>query len=344
MESATATFKAHLQRKLVLSSDEAAALSKELIERFLPIKRYLKDFDACICYPSPQLDAAWHQLILFTKLYASLCGKSFIHHNPLGELDSVIVKAQRYKRTLAAYEELFGAPPKDLNIWPAVYSGSVVTDDDEDDKDVDDKDEHTPSTSNKKQKIAEQSQKESHEPVESEDPQQTSASAIIPTNPPSTKRLNIYVRNEHGECTCFNVTTKVAMSKIFDTMAQRLNVESSQLTLTLEGKQLQRDETLAESGLEDGAMVDVAARGPSVDSAKLTILVYFVHLKDWLSLIVTPQTTIDNMKRMIQDVKGIPASSLRLIFNGEAMWSGTLALHEVEDGDEIDVILEQKGC
>jgi hypothetical protein len=105
-----AVFVSHLQRKLFLSPSTASALAKELMERFLPIKRYLKDFDATMCSPSPLIDAAWHELILFTKLYAKLCGKEFIHHNPIAELDDVNVKAKRYAKTLEAYEELFLVP------------------------------------------------------------------------------------------------------------------------------------------------------------------------------------------------------------------------------------------
>jgi hypothetical protein len=112
----------HLQRKLFLPHEKAAALAKELIERFLPIKRYLKDFNGCTCSPSPLINAAWQELILFTKFYQKLCGKSFVHHNPMIELDDPIaIKVKRYAKTLAAYEVLFGAHPNDKEIWPVMY-------------------------------------------------------------------------------------------------------------------------------------------------------------------------------------------------------------------------------
>ncbi len=120
----TAVFVNHLQGKLLLSQPEAASLTKELIERFLPIKRHLKDFDDAICSPSPLIKAAWQELILFTKLYPKVCGKSLIHHNPMAESDDLKVMAKRYDTTLEAYEDLFGARPDDSDgIWPTLYPG-----------------------------------------------------------------------------------------------------------------------------------------------------------------------------------------------------------------------------
>jgi hypothetical protein len=80
-----------------------------------------------LCSPSPLIDAAWHELVSFTKLYATIWGpSSFIHYNPTAEVDDVKVKAKRYIKTLAAYRELFGALPENSDIWPAAYPGWVT--------------------------------------------------------------------------------------------------------------------------------------------------------------------------------------------------------------------------
>ncbi len=264
MEMETAAFIAHLQRKLIVSRDEATVLAKELIERFLPIKRYLKDFDATICSPSPWLDEAWHELILFTKLYAKLCGKSFVHHDPLGESDSVHVKAQRYKKTLLAYEELFGAPPSDQHIWPSVYPGSAVTDDDDDDDQSDETSIDNKSTQaanikespSKKRKIMEPSDESqcARGLVESKNPQPTST---VTTNPTSPGPVVISFKDQRGESTFFKIFPRIAFRKCFDLMAQRMGVELSQLHFRYNGCRVDPDQTFEESELQDGDVIDV---------------------------------------------------------------------------------------
>ncbi len=125
MENAALT--QQLCLKFLISRTKADLLAKELIERFLPIKRHLQDFDDEICSASPLIYDAWRELILMTKLYSNICGKTFIHHDSNVELDSVEVKAKRYLKTLEAYEDLFGTRPDDSNIWPSVYPGLVRT-------------------------------------------------------------------------------------------------------------------------------------------------------------------------------------------------------------------------
>ena len=80
-------------------------------QRFLALKVVLKDFDASVLSPPPEVDTLWHAHILDTKHYRA----TFIDHNPEGGLD-VVARHARRSTALAQYEQLFGAAP---NLWTA---------------------------------------------------------------------------------------------------------------------------------------------------------------------------------------------------------------------------------
>jgi len=61
------------------------------------------------------VDEVWHQTLLHTKCYSNMCSAAvestanvIIDHNPDGA-DDGSARAQRYRRTLEVYEELFDA-------------------------------------------------------------------------------------------------------------------------------------------------------------------------------------------------------------------------------------------
>lgn len=66
--------------------------------------------------PSHRVDLAWHELILFTKVYQSFCQRwfgRFVHHSPGGSRDE---NAGQYAKTLGCYEVDFGTA--DPAWWP----------------------------------------------------------------------------------------------------------------------------------------------------------------------------------------------------------------------------------
>jgi hypothetical protein len=98
----------HCAREYEWSPSIALTLVNEFLDKFIPIKRYLRDYDATICSPPPVLDKVWHVALLYTREYQTLCGNNFIHHSPAGEFDRPEVKLKRYRETQEAYKELFG--------------------------------------------------------------------------------------------------------------------------------------------------------------------------------------------------------------------------------------------
>ena len=77
--------------------------------------------------PGGPIDAVWHSLLLFPKLYRDVCsllpgGGDIIDHDPTRAYDAEEVKAARYKRTLELYEAHFG--PALERLWPQTLTGA----------------------------------------------------------------------------------------------------------------------------------------------------------------------------------------------------------------------------
>lgn len=75
--------------------------------------------------PSARVDLAWHEFILFTRLYERFCQQNFgkmIHHEPSDDHQQ---NMQQYRETLRRYREIFGAPPH--SYWGGIQSGPDVT-------------------------------------------------------------------------------------------------------------------------------------------------------------------------------------------------------------------------
>lgn len=65
--------------------------------------------------PSKVVDYAWHEFILFTKLYENFCKEKlgkFIHHTPD---EDKIRNNRNFFKTIQHYIQLFGKPP--VKIW-----------------------------------------------------------------------------------------------------------------------------------------------------------------------------------------------------------------------------------
>jgi hypothetical protein len=269
-----ALFVEHLQRKLFVSQPKAVNLAKELIERFLPIKRCLKDFDATICSPSPLIDAAWHELILFTRLYAELCGKSFIHHNPAAELDEVEVKAQRYAKTLDAYEELFGVRPDDSDIWPAIYPGSqqefqnhVTQEDDLSGKEeIDKKVRLNPyHSANRKRKVAEAwtrcARKSRLSPqLGNQTPPAKQSNTQFYNLRAVQRNICIIIKKLSGETFSLDMEPLETVDDLKNKVYESSGMPPDEQRLIFRGNQMQNDRTLSDYEVADGEVIHLVGR------------------------------------------------------------------------------------
>jgi len=106
------TLLARLEQQLGYSNDEARIAWAEL-QRFLFV---CGQADESLS-PSKRIDEVWHEAILHTRDYASLCIAlcgHFIHHIPMDKPDR-----KAYLRTLASLKKYFG--PLDEKYWPSKH-------------------------------------------------------------------------------------------------------------------------------------------------------------------------------------------------------------------------------
>ena len=98
-----------IEKGTKLSSNSSELLLKEVLRFLFLITKHNRTLS-----PSILIDLAWHEMILFTRLYESICNKNFgrfIHHTPSGDDKE---NQQRYKTTLKLYALTFGDLPEEF--------------------------------------------------------------------------------------------------------------------------------------------------------------------------------------------------------------------------------------
>lgn len=98
-----------IARALEISESEVLSVFTEVL-RFL----YLIGIHTERLTPSLKIDNAWHEFILFTRLYMDTCQQQFgryIHHSPGGDESG---NKARFERTLQLYKDTFGPVPREL--------------------------------------------------------------------------------------------------------------------------------------------------------------------------------------------------------------------------------------
>lgn len=123
----TEEYKKNVKDKCILeygwADKEATERVDEFFDKFIVIKRYLKDYNANICSPSEIIDKVWHIALLFTMKYRLMCGDIFIEHNPMSDVSK---NSSRYRKTIETYTKLFKKNPPD-NIWDSLDHRPYIT-------------------------------------------------------------------------------------------------------------------------------------------------------------------------------------------------------------------------
>lgn len=96
--------------------------------KFMVLKAINHDVDAELLSPSGPVDQVWHECLLYTKEYYTLCYNlleaakyetkevALIHHNPRGAFEGK-ERMERLRRTYQSYEDVFGTKPPTKH-WP----------------------------------------------------------------------------------------------------------------------------------------------------------------------------------------------------------------------------------
>ena len=99
-----------LKKKIGTACDIGEAETKEILAEVLRFMQ-LVELSAERLTPSYKVDLAWHEFILFTKLYADFCNRHFdrfIHHYP-GENEAD--NKNGFKKLHYHYNKYFGIKP-----------------------------------------------------------------------------------------------------------------------------------------------------------------------------------------------------------------------------------------
>ncbi len=110
--------------KVMKSTGESSVRCRGLIEEVIRFLTLVAMHEARLT-PSMKVDLAWHEFILFTKTYASVCERNFgrfIHHNPS---DDKAENKAGFRRTLDLYKRSFGPVPREFwGVDPTVECGN----------------------------------------------------------------------------------------------------------------------------------------------------------------------------------------------------------------------------
>jgi hypothetical protein len=205
--------------------------------------------------PSPEIDKAWHSLLLDPELYYDVCSQVrnvhnkekqqprdrsvLIGHNPKGALDPRSEKRKRYESTLKAYKDRYieDAPSQ---WWPKDYA------------EVEDNDESRKRARKEKEEDEEEGDglKKSNEKTPTVGNDET---------PPVKDKITITLKSHDFKDTIFIVSSGTRMASIFEAYANKKGFYLGEYKFTFEdGECCDIDfQTVAERGISDGDTIFV---------------------------------------------------------------------------------------
>jgi len=150
--------------------------------------------------------------------------------------------------------------------------------------------------------------------------------------------LNGRFRDQIGEEIYFKVKKTVKLENLFNTYAQQnQGVSVTWLRFLFDGQRIRSDQTCEDINFEDGDQFDVVV----VDSLN-------IMLRDQTGektfFKVKKTTKLDKVFNAYSQRKGVNATSLRFLFDGQRVRGDQTPQDiDMDDGDQLDCMLEQQG-
>ena len=290
-------------------------------KRFLALKAAVHDFDATLLSPPEEIDTIWHAHILDTKHYRLVCNAlgHFIDHDPDGGTDARARDA-RLKASLDEYEKAFGAAP---DCWRRA-AGQVVTP-----RQVITS--RQPATVQERQQPAIQSKRAHRGPAASKDPlvvgacvkAKYKASSIGPFG---TVWFSGWIAAKHADGN-FGVCYEDGDIETF-VMSKYVKLAVPQDAVPMPA--------WAKASYDEEASKQAAA---AINLKVVTQDGKEIFFKCKIS------TPLQKLMSAFCNRQGVAAASVRFMFDGKRIDpEATPADVFMEDGDLIDVIVEQRGC
>ena len=299
-------------------SDEAL----EEYKRFLSLKVGALDWYAGLLSPTPEVDAVWHEHILHTMDYMDTCAVlgvpdnvRIIHHNPEGGNDER-ARCKRLRKASSMYQEVFGEHP------------SVEEDKEEEEEEEEEKEE--------------KEEKEEEESDESDNDILTQPSYLEGWDAPSPKDDSI----NWVCCDSCNAWRALPQGKDPNAIPERWTCDMA--TWDLGGAKCTKP-VVDDSGGRSKTPTKSSKGGigkvtPPPGDESITI-----RFKDnegmEMYFKVKRTTRMEVLFNRYARKRGVDVSSLRFLLDFERIYTNeTPNSLELDDGEEIEVMLEQSGC
>jgi small ubiquitin-related modifier len=166
--------------------------------------------------------------------------------------------------------------------------------------------------------------------------------------------INIKVRDSSGEEMVFRVKRNTPMKKIFEAYAQRMGVRQETLKFSFDGERMKDEDTPKMLEMNDNDQIDVFIHqvgGADTEDVKpamgeeaaITIKVREPTGEE-IAFKVKKTTKMQKIIDAYANRKGVAVNALRFLLDGNRINADdTPKTLELEDGDQIDVRVEQTG-
>lgn len=169
--------------------------------------------------------------------------------------------------------------------------------------------------------------------------------------------ITLKVRDQSGEEMVFRVKRNTVMKKIFDAYAARVGVNAAALKFSFDGERVKDEDTPKMLELNENDQIDVfinqtgggeedgngGGAEASAASEAITIKVKEPSGED-IAFKVKKSTKLSKIMEAYATRKGVALNQLRFMVDGKRVNpDDTPKFLEMEDGDQIDVRIEQQG-
>jgi len=341
--------------------------------RFLYIKSHINDNIS----PSAFIDQIWHISLQYPKFYHIICCliakkvqfqlnhdtrisvDTIIDHNPLGAHDDQKMRQERYARTLSLLKDTFNDQFSFPAAWPVTNdNGVLITSEYHNDQE-----QENHGRKYEKRKI------KSEEPNSRRVNPKRELCQILVISLTGTAAAPAAAAGGGGglltsffstffwatgtgtgaaaaaggggavERHTFDVDVSDSVQSLNNLINDRTGIPLDQQRLTFEGKELDKNNSLASYNIQKGSTLLLRLRGG------MQIFVKTLPGKT-ITLDVEASDTIDNVKACIQDIEGIPLDQFILFYAGKPLHreNKSLASYNIEDLATIDLFLRLRGC
>lgn len=298
--------------------------------KFLVLKASSEDTDATRLSPSGEIDSIWHLHILDTKGYRNTCRflkAGFIDHNPDGEMEHD-AKRRRLSTTIGMYRRIFGYEPHP-QFWEVADEG---TEEDQNEEDI----------------------CRVHVICRHVDCRCNGTTGVLTENHVSFSKEEFpafYSADPHSLFEASSQFFRVVMTTVVLPSRALRSQLSQELTSHMRVSVEELNDSDESFSYKDRVpcKIDCVMECPrhTVASSGTAIQVFVRGggTEHVTTLRVLPSFSVEHLKYLIKEARGIPMDQQRIIFNSKQLEeSQTLSSYDVVNESTLHIHLRLRGC